>query len=59
MGQNMKGCGWMISNMARDWKLGWMAVAIKAIISRAKNKEKGRYFILFVILHFWILLHSL
>jgi len=41
MGPSMKACGWKTSNMARDWRLGLMAVAIKATISRAKNKEKG------------------
>jgi hypothetical protein len=48
MGLNMKACGWMTCNMARDWRLGWMAVAIKATISKARNKEKGKFFVLFV-----------
>jgi len=49
MGRCMKVCGWRIFKTARDRKHGWMAVAIKAIIIRAKNKEKGtklyRFFI--------------
>lgn len=41
MGRGIKVNGLMIINMGKDWKLGLMAVAIKALINKARKMEKA------------------